>query len=129
MTRRQPRDSSPEVGARIVVETTHEGMLCERPVNDGSLDADAAAVHQPHFAQACGVRFVHVFLDHRRDIAGLEGVQVELGFDGNSDRLVVHYSSASKTAVTEAERPPRTENSPTMVMRRGWQAATRSSRI
>jgi hypothetical protein len=35
----------------------------------------------------------------------------------------------TKVAVTTVEMPPRTEKSPTTVMRRGAQAATRSSRI
>ena len=50
--------------ARVVVETAHERVLCERAVNDGSLHADAAAVNQPHLSESRGVRLVDVFLDH-----------------------------------------------------------------
>ena len=104
-------------------------MLCERPVNDGSLDAHAAPVDESYLGQAGGLGLAEVLLDHRGNVAGLERVKVELPFDGDPDGFLVHYASASKTAVTDVERPPRTEKSPTTVMRRGRHTATRSSRI
>ncbi len=59
------------------------------------LDADAAAVNQAQLAQARGVGGVNVFIDHRRDLAGRERVEIERAVDRNSMRvgLVVDHSS------------------------------------
>ena len=68
--------SVPELGnARMTVQ----GLLHDSPLN-----AFAAPVNQPNFAQPRRVRLVEVFLYDRRHIAWGEGVQVEMIFDGNA---------------------------------------------
>ena len=59
----QHYDGRSQVGAGIVVEAAHQGMLCERAMDGGSLNADPAAMHQAHLSKARGVRFVEVLLD------------------------------------------------------------------
>ena len=104
-------------------------MAFEGALDDAALYAYPSTVYQPDFAQAGRMSFLDVLFNDRGDVAGLEGVEVELCFDRDADRLVHGQASDSKTAVTEVDSPPRTENSPTIVMRLGLQAATRSSRI
>ncbi len=111
------------------METLDQCVVFEGVLHDAALYADPAAVYQADLAQAGRVGFVDVFFDHRGDVARLEGVEVELGFDRDADGLVHGQASDSNTAVTEVDSPPRTENSPTIVIRLGLQAATRSSRI
>ena len=115
--------------AWIVVEGSHQVVAFEGALHSRPLDADAPSVHQADFAQPSRVSFVDVLFNDRGDVAGLKGVEVELGFDRDPHGLVHGQASDSKTAVTEVDNPPRTENSPTIVMRLGLQAATRSSRI
>ena len=47
----------------------------------GALDAAAATVHEPQFAQACVVRGADVLLDDDRNIRGRERVQIEFRLD------------------------------------------------
>ena len=78
--------------ARIVPEFDHARVPLERGLNDSALDAAAAAVHQPHFAESCGSRGLDVFSDHGRDIRRRERVQIDFSLDWNLDRLVGHTS-------------------------------------
>jgi hypothetical protein len=107
----------------------------ERCLNDPALDPFAAAVYEADFAQAGPTGSHDVLIDNRTDVSRLKGVEVDLGLDGQA----MHVSLLSSfflrpsyflyVAVTVVLMPPRTEKSPTMVMRRGPHAATRSSRI
>ena len=135
--------------AEIVAEAFHERMPFERALNDGSLDADSPAMHQPDLPQPGRMRLVDVLVDHRWDVARLEGMQVEFWLDRDPNRFVqvpapnrpaepastepspglYRTLSFSYTAVTDVEMPPRTEKSPVTVIRFGRQAPTRSSRI
>jgi len=96
-------------------------MPIERGLDDAALHAAPAAVNQTNLGQPRAGGGADVFVDHRRDVAWIEGVQIQLAFDGD---LHARYS-----AVTTVLMPPRTEKSPTTVIRRGRMAATRSSRI
>src|SRR5262245_31923433 len=118
-------------------------MLLERGLHDAALNATAASVHEPHVLQSRVRRRVHVFLDDRRNVPRRERVEVQLRFDGKSNRVVLHAAYCllptvycllptvylTYSAVTVVFIPPRTEKSPTTVMRRGLMAETRSSRI
>ena len=116
-------------------------MPLERRLHHPALHPSAAAVDQPDFAQAGGVRLADIFIDHRRNVAGMERVEVERIFDGDVVRMmravrhgrhtVAARSPAffSYDAVTTVLIPPRTEKSPTTVMRLGLQAWTSSSRM
>jgi hypothetical protein len=120
---------------RIVPELDHTAMLLECRLHCGALDPSSAAVNEPHFAQPEGRRGIDVFADNGDDVGRSEGVEIELGLNGNAEGLVLgHRRPALQTgcrysAVTTVLIPPRTEKSPTTVMRRGCSASTRSSRI
>ena len=101
-----------EVRLRRVPELHDQRVVFERLLDDGALHALAAAVNQPHLAQARFMCGVHVFDDDRRDVAWRERMQVERVFD--RDLL-----QDGNEAVTTVFIPPRTAKSPTTVMRRG----------
>ena len=133
-------------------------MTFERGLDDAALHAASAAVDESHLPQTRSAAAVTILLDDRRDVARREGVEIDFAFDRNAARdhdgspmcaRVAEYPNlqqvrlaaacASSTlrlirgltyvAVTTVLMPPRTEKSPTTVMRRGCRAATRSSRI
>ena len=57
-------------------------------MDDRALDADAAAVDQADLTEAAFVSRPKVLLDHRRDVARGERVQVERVIDRKRNRLV-----------------------------------------
>ncbi len=111
---------------RVVPELLDQGMTVERRLDDPPLHPCPAAVNHPNLAEPGGIRRGHVLLDDRRDVAWLEGVQIENAVDGQAEGVVQGFS---QVAVTTVLIPPRTLKSPVTVIRRGWHAATRSSRI
>ena len=73
-----------------IVEKRHdERVSIERLLNDPSLHAAPAAVDEAHFAQACGVRLLDVFLDDGGDVPWRKRMQVDFTFDGNSNRFTL----------------------------------------
>jgi hypothetical protein len=88
--------------AKVVFEFLHQRMTFERLLNDGALNALAAAVNQSHDAKTGGVSFADVFLDDRRNVARREGMKVQLRFDENAVRLVVYHCSR----ITARGAPP-----------------------
>ena len=106
-------------------------MPLECLLHDPSLHAYTAAMHDPHLAQTRSVCLAHVLFDDRGDIARREGVQIDRRFDWNAmgppprdvERVLILHSPQpvdfSYRAVTSVLMPPRTEKSPTTVMRRG----------
>jgi hypothetical protein len=70
-----------EVRIRGVEKFDHEGMRVEHVLHQAALDPDAAAVNQAHLAQARGMRRADILVDHRLDVRGPEGVEVEATFD------------------------------------------------
>src|SRR5260221_5032856 len=125
-------------------------MAIERRLHDAALHASPAAVDDAHFVEAGGPGGVDVLGDDRRDVARRECMQIDLALDRQVDGIRRHVRQKRGTtpfsrkrgrtpffgqplfayaAVTTVLMPPRTEQSPTTVMRRGWIAATRSSRI
>ncbi len=82
------------MGVRIVPERFDERVPLQRLLHDAALNALAAAVHEPQLAQPFRMRRVHVLLDDGRDVAGEEGVQVELRPDGDA-RVVIHIVRAA----------------------------------
>ena len=115
---------------KSVPEFDDQGMSLQHLLDDAALNALAATVYDAYFTEARLVRGEDVLVDHRRDVTGRKGMQIELVVDGNA---VGHgppaYFDEGYDAVTTVLMPPRTEKSPTTVMRLGAQAATRSSRI
>jgi hypothetical protein len=130
-------DSGAEVGQRIVPELDHERVPIEGGLDDAALHAAAAPVDEAHLGDALGCGRAHVFVDDRADVGGRERVQVDFRPDRNAARCVSQFlrSPASQfrsftyAAVTIVPIPPRTEKSPTTVIRRGSSRPTRSSRI
>ena len=115
--------------AWIVVEGSHQFVALQRTLHSRPLNADATPVHESDLVQPGRMSFIDVLFHHRRDILGLKGMEVEFRFNRDADRLVQGQAPDSKMALTEVDSPPRTEKSPTIVMRFGLHAATRSSRI
>jgi hypothetical protein len=68
---------------RGVVEALDERMRSEQPLHRGALHANSAAVNQAHFPEALLMRGVQVFLDDRRNVTRLEGVEVDFWLDRN----------------------------------------------
>jgi hypothetical protein len=110
-------------------------MSVERLLHDPALNTLAASVNQSHLTKPSLVGGGYVLLDHGRDISWRKRVEVERVFDRNPHgwELAVWelgvYEPALYEAVTTVFMPPRIAKSPTTIMRRGSQAATRSSRI
>jgi hypothetical protein len=125
-------------------------MAFERRLDDAPLNAAAASVHDAHVRETGRGRRVDVLGDDGRNVARREGVEIQLPSNrdmGRRKRVVSHKAgvplgsrrlapqplyppvAAGCCAVTTVLMPPRIEKSPTTVMRRGWIAATRSSRI
>ena len=69
------------MGVGRVEEFDHERVLLQRFLHDAALDADAAAMNQAHLAETGGVSRADVLVNHRPDIRGLKGVEVEATFD------------------------------------------------
>ena len=120
----EARDGGAKVSLRRVPELLHEGMPVERLLHDAPLDSTAAAMNEAYLPEPALPRSLDVFVDQRRHIPREKSVEIERSLDWD---LVIH--AAAYVAVTTVLIPPRTEKSPTTVMRRGAQAATRSSRI
>ena len=116
-------------------------MPLERRLDHPALHPCAAAVDQPDLAQAGRMRLADVLIDHRRNVARMERVKVERVLDGDVVRMIrgvrhgrhtvagVPWAFFSYDAVTTVLIPPRTEKSPTTVIRLGLQASTSSSRM
>ncbi len=75
----------------IVPEFDDAGMLVECSLDDAALHAATAAMDQPDFAEAGGGRRVDVCMHDRWNIAGRERVQIEFGFDRDSNRPISHW--------------------------------------
>lgn len=129
----ESRDCRSEMCLCGIPELGHQGMSLECLLHDAALNAFAATVNQADLTQARRVRGSNVLLDDRCHVPWRERVQVELIVDGNAVRHRFTsrwtYVGDGYDAVTIVLIPPRTEKSPTTVMRRGAHAATRSSRI
>ena len=119
-------------------------MLLERLLDDPALNAFATTVNEADFAQTGLVRRVDIGFNDRFDVAGREGVEIERVFNRDAmshsnPKIQIPNPNgpwfslgfgiwglgfgichpASKEAVTTVFMPPRTEKSPTTVMRRG----------
>ncbi len=120
----QAYDGCAQVGVGIVPELGDQRMAVERCLHDATLNAATAPVDDTQLAQTLRVRRRDVLFDNRLDVARRETVQIEEPVNGQVEPGHLAYST-----VTDVLMPPRTEKSPTTFMRRGAQAATRSSRI
>ena len=80
----QPGHRRSEMRLGSVPEFHDERVTFERLLHDAALHALATAVNEPYFPQARLVRGVQIFLDHRRDIARQEGVQIQRWLYGYS---------------------------------------------
>ena len=109
---------------RIVEKLHYQRVPLEHSLDDAALHPHAASMDQPDLAESGGVRFVEVLCDNRRDISRGEGVEVEGPFNGDPERVLILHrygvrEDLSYRTVTSVLMPPRTEKSPTTVMRRG----------
>jgi hypothetical protein len=88
------------MGGGIVPELRDARMALERGLHDAALHAVAAAVNQPHFAQAGGNGGVDVLLHDRRNVPRRKRVQIELGLDRNPDGLMSQLSTLNSQLST-----------------------------
>ena len=93
-------------------------MPLEGGLDDAALHAGAAAVNQPHLAQAGLVRGLDVLLDDRPDVARMEGVEVERAFYGDvvGVAVIIYHCSWGPTPTrcgsTRYARSPRPQALP-----------------
>src|SRR5262245_25915703 len=83
-------DGGTEVRLGRVVEAPDERVLLEHRLHDPPLDPFPAPVNQPDFAKPGIVRGVDVFLDDRRDLARMEGVEIERAVNRDAEWIVAH---------------------------------------
>ena len=99
---------------RRIPEGLDQWVVLERLLNDAALDPFAAAVNEAHLVESRVVCRDYVLFDDRLDVPRREGVEIERAFDRDPVRHGAVY-----VAVTTVLIPPRTEKSPTTVIRRG----------
>ena len=81
----ESRDGRPKVSRRIVPELDDPRVAVERGLHNAALHAPASPVNEAHFAETRRGSGVHIVGDDRCDVARCEGVEIELGLDGNAD--------------------------------------------
>ena len=77
------------MGGGVVAERDDPGMAIEYLLDHAALDPPAATVHQPDLGQAGVGGRGDELPDHRRDVTGREGVQVEFAVDRHTVHPVV----------------------------------------
>ena len=82
-----------EMRAGIVLERCDQRVRCEDLLHARALHTDAATVHEPHGAQAKRMRFAQVRVDHVRDVAWREGMEIELGTDRDVVSIVHRHAA------------------------------------
>lgn len=125
--RLQAGDSCAQVGFRRIPVAVDRLVLPQQTLHRRTLRPGAAAMNEAYDREPRLAGGVQILIDHRHDVTRMKRVQVDGVFDGEANRLVLHYLLYS--AVTRVVSPPRAVKSPMTVMRRGDEAATRSSRI
>jgi len=116
------------MGIGVVPEGVDKRVRLEGRLDQSAKHACATAVNDADVAEAGGVRLPHVLLDDRFRVSRLERVQVQRAVYRQPERLPFDHGFVY-AAVTAVRMPPRAEKSPATLNRRGWHAATRSSRI
>ena len=86
VARFQAGDRRTEMRRGVVPELLHERVMVEGRLDDASLHAASAAMHQPHFLEPGDGGGIHIFFNDRRNIARRERVQVDLRLDWNNVR-------------------------------------------
>jgi len=81
------RTPATALGGRVS-ERFDQRMAGEDAADDLTLDADAAAVDQPHFSEPARHRFREVLLDDGGDVARSERVKIERVLDRNVNGVV-----------------------------------------
>jgi len=112
----------------VVPEGFDKRVRLEGRLDKPAKHACATAVNDADVAKPRGVRLPHVLVDDRFRVSRLERVQIQRAVYRQPERLPFAHGF-TYAAVTAVRRPPRAVKSPTTAIRRGWQAATRSSRI
>jgi len=113
---------------RVVPESFDKRVRLEGRLDKPAKHACAPAVNHADVAQPRAVRLPHVLVHNRCRVTRLERMQVQRAVYGQAERFGFAHGFANE-AVTAVRMPPRAVKSPTTLIRRGWHAATRSSRI
>ena len=77
---------------RIVKKHQYHRVPLQALLDEASLHSRPAAMDEPHHVQPGRVSIVQVLFHDRRDVAGREGMQVELAFDGTPKRVLILHS-------------------------------------
>jgi hypothetical protein len=72
-------------------------MAGEDGLHDLTLDADPAAVDQPHLDEPLGLGGLQIVADDRGDVPRCEGVKVQRILDRDADGLVVYSRGPPST--------------------------------
>ena len=87
-------------------------MALQRSLHDAPLHPSAPPVDEANLAQTSGSRRDDVLLDHRRDVAGMERVEVQVRPDRNSDGVRSHLVLALRDKLSTLNHVPATEAVP-----------------
>ena len=112
----------------VVPERFDKRVRLEGCLDKPTKHARATPMDDPDVAQSGGVRLLHVLVDDRSRVSRLERMQVQRAVYRQSERLLLAHGFVN-AAVTAVRMPPRAVKSPTTLIRLGWHAVTRSSRI
>jgi len=116
------------MGISIVPEGFDKRVRLKGRLDKPAKHARATPMNDADVAQPGGVRLPHVLVHDRLRVSRLKRVQIQRAVYRQPERLPFDHGFVY-AAVTAVRRPPRAVKSPTTVIRRGWHAATRSSRI
>lgn len=86
----QAAECRAEMRTRVVPERRDDVVIAEERVHDGALHAAPASMDESDFSEALLLRGPEILVNDRRDVAGQEGVEVELRVDWYRER---HWQS------------------------------------
>ncbi len=104
------------MGRRIVPEFGHTGTSFECGLHNGPLHSTAPPMNEANLAKAGGGSGLDILVYDLWDVAWRKCVEIDLGFDWNAEGA---HCLGGWEAVTTVLIPPRTEKSPTTVIRLG----------
>ena len=101
----QDGNSCAQMRRCIVQKFQHQRVPFEHLLDDAALYTLPAAVDEPHLSEPCGVCFIDVLFDNRRDVSRGETVKVEAALDGNAERVLILHLSAARPAFRSGRSP------------------------
>ena len=87
----QPRYRRTKVCLRRVPEFLDEGILLQDSLHDPSLHSLSSSVNQSNLTQPALVGGADVLIDDRGNVAGMEGVEIDLRFDWDAVQALLVF--------------------------------------